>query len=96
MATARVTPVKSEAVVAEQSAATVFESFHWLPCQASVEVPVPGFTVGDLLRLTPGAIVQTATPAAKDVPIRINRILLGSGKFEAAGEWLAVRITEFV
>jgi len=97
MVTARVTPVKSEPAATQTSASvTIFESFYWLPCQANVEVAIPSFTVGDLLRLTPGAIVQTATPAAKDVPIRINHILLGSGKFEVVGDELAIRITEFV
>jgi hypothetical protein len=96
MATARVTPVKSEPAAGETAAHEgVFESFYWLVCRANVEIPVPGFTVGDLLRLTPGAVVQTATPSSKDVPIRINEILLGSGKFEVIGERLAVRITEF-
>jgi len=96
MATARVTPVKSETTAAETPAhESVFESFYWLVCRANVEISVPGFTVGDLLRLSPGAVVQTATASAKDVPVRINEILLGSGKFEVIGERLAVRITEF-
>jgi len=96
MATARVTPVKDETTAAETTAhASVFESFYWLICRANVEIPVPGFTVGDLLRLSPGAVVQTATASAKDVPIRIDQTALGSGKFEVIGERLAVRITEF-
>jgi len=96
MATARVAPAKIESSAAEIPVSeSVFDSFYWLVCQAKVEIPVPGFTVGDLLALTPGAIVQTATPCAKDIPIQINRISLGSGKFEVIGERLAIRITEF-
>ena len=96
MATARVAPVKSETTAAETSPAlTVFESFGWLLRAVNAEIPVPGFTVGDLLKLAPGAVVQTATPAGKDVPIRVNGILLGLGKFEVIGDRLAVRITEF-
>ena len=96
MATARITPVKSETPAAETPAAlTVFERFGWLVRRVNAEIPVPGFTVGDLLKLAPGAVVQTATPAGKDVPVRINGILLGSGKFEVIGDRLAIRITEF-
>ncbi|HXX01416.1 MAG TPA: FliM/FliN family flagellar motor C-terminal domain-containing protein [Candidatus Acidoferrales bacterium] len=96
MATAQVAPVKGETSVADKAAAkTVFESFYWLPCQANVEIPVPGFTVGDLLKLAVGEVVHTVTPSSKEVPIRINKIPLGSGKFEVVDERLAVRITEF-
>jgi len=96
MATARVAPIKAETPVAEESATkTVFESYPWLPCQAHVEIPVPGFTVGDLLKLAKGDVVLTATSSTKDVPMHINRIPLGSGKFEVVEERLAIRITEF-
>ena len=95
MATARITPVKSEAPAATTATESVFEAFFWLPCQANVEIPVSSFTVGDLLKLAPGAVVHTKTASTKDVPIRIDQILLGSGKFEVMGERLAVRITEF-
>ena len=35
------------------------ESFGWLPCQLSLQIPVVNFTVGDLLRLGKGSIVET-------------------------------------
>ena len=95
MATARVAPIRTEVTAQDGPSPTVFESFHWLPCRASVEVPIPGFTVGDLLKLSKGAVVQTASPLGKDVPIHINKILLGSGQFEVTEDRLAVRITEF-
>jgi len=55
---------------------------------------VPKFTVGDLLNLRNGGVVQTATRVADDIPLRVNKILLGWGRFEVADDRLAVRITE--
>ena len=96
MASPRVAPIRPENVAQENSSTNVFESFGWLPCQAAVEITVPGFTVGDLLKLAKDAVVQTKSPSSKDVPILINKILLGSGQFEVVEDRLAVRITEFV
>jgi len=55
---------------------------------------VPKFTVGDLLKLREGSVVQTTTRVADDVPLRINTTLLGWGRFEVVEDRLAVRITE--
>ncbi len=70
------------------------EEFGWLPCQLSVEVPVTGFTVGDLLRLKKGSIVETASHHASDIPLRANGLLIGWTEFEVIGTALTVRITE--
>jgi len=71
------------------------ESFGWLPCQLSLEIPVTRFSVGDLLRLKEGSIVETACHYASDVPLRANGLLIGWTEFEVIGVRLAVRITEF-
>ncbi|HXY13111.1 MAG TPA: FliM/FliN family flagellar motor C-terminal domain-containing protein [Terriglobales bacterium] len=69
--------------------------YGWLPCQLSLEVPVTRFSVGDLLRLKEGSIVETACHYASDVPLRANGLLIGWTEFEVIGVRLAVRITEF-
>ncbi len=79
-----------------ENAKSVFESYYWLPCETAVEIPVPGFTVGDLLKLHVGAIVQTATPANSELPIRVKKIVAGAGQLEVAGNQLAIRITELI
>ncbi|MGA8939638.1 MAG: FliM/FliN family flagellar motor C-terminal domain-containing protein [Acidobacteriaceae bacterium] len=66
----------------------------WLPCTLSVDVPVVQFTIGDLLRLTEGSIVETACHQTSDVPLRVNRLLIGWTEFEVIGDRLAVRITD--
>ena len=55
---------------------------------------MPKFSVGDLLTLRKGSVVQTATPVANDIPLKVNKILFGWGRFEVADDRLVVRITE--
>jgi len=101
MATAQVAPVQPEPQVQAQaqkpqSASNPIEAYYWLPCRTTAEVPVPKFTVGDLLNLRKGSVVQTALRVANDVPIRVNKTLLGWGRFEVVDDRLAIRITELV
>lgn len=70
------------------------EDYPWLCCKAAAEVPVPKFTVGDLLKLRKGTVVQTATRVADDIPVKVNQTLLGRGRFEVVNDRLVVRITE--
>jgi len=69
-------------------------AFGWVPCLLSLEVPVTHFTVGDLLRLKKGSIVETASHQASDIPLRANGLLIAWTEFEVIGNQLAVRITE--
>ena len=69
--------------------------FGWLPCHLSVEIPLSKFTVGDLLNLRKGSIVETACHYTSDVPLRANGMLIGWTEFEVVGTLLTVRITEF-
>ncbi len=71
-----------------------FDRMPWLPCTLSVDVPVVQFTIGDLLRLTEGSIVETACHQTSDVPLRVNQLLIGWTEFEVIGDRLAVRITD--
>lgn len=72
------------------------ELFGWLPCRLSLEAQVVKFTVGDLLRLNKGSIVETDCLATSDVPLRANGLLIARTEFEVIGNRLAVRITELV
>lgn len=70
------------------------DNIPWLPCTLTLEVPVVNFTIGDLLSLKKGSIVETACHHTSDVPLRVNQLLLGWTEFEVVGDRLAVRITE--
>jgi flagellar motor switch/type III secretory pathway protein FliN len=66
----------------------------WLPCTLSLELPAVRFTVGDLLTLSPGSIVETACHQTSDVPLRVNNLLIGWTEFDVVGDRIAVRITD--
>jgi flagellar motor switch/type III secretory pathway protein FliN len=74
--------------------ADLLDTMPWLPCTLSLELPVVRFTIGDLLKLTKGSIVQTASHHTSDVPLRVNQLLIGWTEFEVVGDRLAVRITD--
>jgi flagellar motor switch/type III secretory pathway protein FliN len=83
-------------LIAEVSAAQSdpLETIPWLPFTLTLELPVVHFTVGDLLSLQKGSIVETACHHTSDVPLRVNQMLIGWTEFEVVGDRLAVRITE--
>jgi flagellar motor switch/type III secretory pathway protein FliN len=68
----------------------------WLPCRLSVELAVPDFTIGDLLRLQPNNLLDCQWKQNADVPLRINGLLLGYAEFELLGDKTAVRVTELL
>jgi len=72
----------------------LLDSMPWLPCTLTLDIPVVGFTIGDLLSLAKGSIVETACHHTSDVPLRVNRLLIGWTEFDVVGDRLAVRITE--
>ena len=71
----------------------LWEQAGWLQCQLSVELPVPQFTVRDLLRLAAGSVVETQWKSGHDVPLLANRRQIGWVEFEAVGEALAVLLS---
>jgi flagellar motor switch/type III secretory pathway protein FliN len=70
------------------------EFLPWLPCTLALDLTVVRFTVGDLLNLTKGSIVETAYHQSSDLPLRVNGQLVGWTEFEVVGERLAVRLTD--
>jgi flagellar motor switch/type III secretory pathway protein FliN len=72
------------------------EVLPWLPCSLALEVPVVNFTVGSLLRLTPGALVETECHQSADIPLQVNGIQMAWTEFEVVGDRLAARITDLV
>jgi flagellar motor switch/type III secretory pathway protein FliN len=79
---------------ATPSAQDPLDAMPWLPFTLSLELPVVGFTVGDLLTLAKGSIIETACHTTSDIPLRVNQLLIGWTEFEVVGDRMAVRITE--
>jgi flagellar motor switch/type III secretory pathway protein FliN len=82
------------APVEAPSATDLLDTMPWLPCTLTLEVPVVRFTIGDLLALTKGTIVETACHHTSDIPLRVNQLLIGWTEFDVIGDRLAVRLTE--
>ena len=65
-----------------------------LPCQVSVEVPIPGFTLSTLLTLQAASVVSSRRPTTANLPLRVNGELIAWCEFEVFGTRLSVRFTE--
>jgi len=65
-----------------------------LPCQLTVDLPLPGFKLADFLKFQVGSVVATRWRITQDVPLRINGMLIAWAEFEGGGRRLAVRLTE--
>lgn len=65
-----------------------------LPCELHVDLPLPGFNIADLLKLRTGSVIDARWGIGRDVPLRLNGVLIGWIEFEVMGSNLAVRLTE--
>lgn len=65
-----------------------------LPCNISIEVRVPGFTLNKLLGLRVKSVVRSQLPASASPPVLVNGAIVATGDFEVLGKRLAVRLTE--
>jgi flagellar motor switch protein FliN/FliY len=67
-----------------------------LPCQLSVALDVPHFTIRDLLSLSVNSLVDTRRREGAHVPVRVNGVMVGWAEFDVIDGRLAVRLTEMV
>lgn len=88
--------MSSPASVTTGIPAAVWDEAAWLPCVISVELPVKGLSVRDLLGLSAGSLVQTDWRSGVDAPLRVNGSQIGWVEFEQIGELLGVRLTELL
>jgi flagellar motor switch protein FliN len=87
-----IVPISKEAVPGPPD--ELWAEAGWLPCSLSVDLKLGRFTVKDLLRLEPGAILETKHVNGADVPVLVNTQLIGWAEFEVVAQRIAVRITE--
>lgn len=65
-----------------------------LPCRLTVDLALPGVSVEDFLALAAGSVLNTHWGVARDLPLKINGVLIGWGELEEANNRLAIRVTE--
>lgn len=73
---------------------TTWQPFLVLPCQLAVEIPFPGFRVADFLALRIGSVIGTHWSLGRDLPLRVNGILIGWGELEGGSSHMTLRLTE--
>ena len=66
---------------------------HMLPVRLVLEAPVVNFTVGTLMQLEPGSVVETAAQHNEDLLLYVNGQVVGTVKFDVTRDQLAVRLT---
>lgn len=71
-----------------------WNAFQMLPCQLSLQISIPGFTVSALLRLSPNDVINTHWLQGTDVPLRVNGKVIGWTEFEVIDDCLAARLTQ--
>jgi len=76
--------IETHSPVSTSTGIDPLDTVPWLPCTLSLELPVARFTVGDLLTLAKGSIIETAC----------HQLLIGWTEFEVIGDRLGVRITD--
>jgi flagellar motor switch/type III secretory pathway protein FliN len=65
-----------------------------LPCDLTVELLLPDFTIADLLKLRTGSLIDSRWLVSEEVPLRLNGTQIGWIEFEIVGDRLAARLTE--
>ena len=65
-----------------------------LACQLTADLAIPGCKVKDFLMLKNGSVLSTRWGVTKDIPVRVNGVLIGWAELESVNNVLCVRITE--
>jgi flagellar motor switch/type III secretory pathway protein FliN len=69
---------------------------QYLICDLTVELPVPNFTVRELLRLDRKSVIDTNCKQAVNLPLSVNGQPVAWVEFEVLVEKLAVRLMELI
>ncbi len=86
------TAPQTDARTAENAAA--WARVQDLMCELSVELPLPGVRVRDLVDLARNRVLDSHWQVGSDVPLRVNGQLISWGEFEVVHDKLAIRLTE--
>jgi flagellar motor switch/type III secretory pathway protein FliN len=82
------------AVKANEGGEENWREARHLPCRMTAHIPVHGFTMGDLMRIEVGSVVDTGVAVESDIDISVNGSQVGCGKLDLKEDKLAVRLTE--
>jgi hypothetical protein len=89
----------SAAIVTQQTLVEPVDTWkeaQYLVCELTIELPVPNFTVRDLLQLDKKSVVDTCCKQAVNLPLKANGQELAWVEFEVLVDRLAVRLMELI
>ena len=89
-------PAQTNAAAAAPEALDKWRQLGWLPCDLSPQVPVSRFTVRELLRLRPGAVISSGWSRSTEIPLYANGERIGWTELDSVGEHIGARVTELV
>ena len=85
-----------ESMVDGNGAELNLDSLLDVPIDISIEIGRTKMTIGELLSLSKGSIVELKKSAGESVDIYVNGKLLGKGEVVVVNERLGVRVTKIV
>ena len=87
---------ESENIGGANNAELNLDSLLDVPIDISIEIGRTKMTIGDLLSLSKGSIVELKRTAGEAVDIYVNGKLLGKGEVVVVNERLGVRVNKIV
>ena len=94
MSAAAIPAVNKEAARSGEQDEAKWRPFLDLPCLLTVDVAFPSCKLRECLRLGAGSVLPTDWGVTRDVPMRINGVVIGWGELEAVNGSLCIRMTE--
>jgi flagellar motor switch protein FliN len=85
-----------ENITGADNAGLNLDSLLDVPIEISIEIGRTKMTIGDLLSLSKGSIVELKKTAGEAVDIYVNGKLLGKGEVVVVNERLGVRVLKIV
>lgn len=90
---------ESTGAPAQPSGSEAQSESRWKPvlglsCELTVELPMPGFKIAELLKLRKGSIINAHQRVGHDVPLYLNATRIGWIEFEVVSGNLAVRLMD--
>lgn len=65
-----------------------------VPQTVTAMIPLPNFTMKNLLMLEKGLVIESTVPTTDMIPIRIGSVRIAWGEFEVVEHALAMRVTK--
>ena len=94
--TTSVSESSSNGVLATVEQHRLWGTVSQLPLKLRVRISVPDFRVANLVALSKGQVIRSASLSTEDLPVEVGNVQLGWGEFELIEQRLAIRLTRLM